>query len=510
MSLSRRERDLWEKKIKPMPETSQYIAIDLGAESGRVMLGKVSAERMSLEEVHRFKNGYIEEKGVLRWDFHRLFSEVKEGIGKAVQKTEGSIKGIAIDSWGVDFGLLDNEGNLIENPYCYRDTRTTGLMEEAFELMSRREIYEQTGIQFLPFNTVYQLLGMRLANSAALARAERLIFMADLFAYYLTGLSYGEHTLASTSGLMNIKTGRWSGEIFDKLELPMEIMPELVMPGTVTGKLTPEIAEEIGCEQIPVIAVASHDTASAVAAVPAEEADWAFLSSGTWSLIGLEVPEAIINDKTFQYSFTNEGGVDDKILLLKNIMGLWLVQQCKMTWQEEGDEFSYAELITMAEKAKAFTAFIEPDFVDFLSPGDIPGRINDYLKAKGCESVTDKGSMIRIILESLSFKYRWALDRIEEIGGNLIETLHIVGGGIRNELLCQLTANATAKKVVTGPTEATAIGNVIMQSIAAGQIESLPQARQIVRNSYELKEYQPEDVSTWQEQYTKAVKFWYD
>jgi len=493
-----------------MTDTSQYIAIDLGAESGRVMLGKVDTERMSLEEVHRFKNDYIEEDGILRWDFHRLFSEVKEGIGKAVQKTGEPIRGIGIDSWGVDFGLVDGEGNLIENPYCYRDSHIVAAMESAFEIIPKREIYERTGIQFLPFNTIYQLLGMLLSDSAAPARAERLIFMADLFAYYLTGQSYGEYTLASTSGLMSMKTGRWSVEIFDKLGLPIEIMPELVTPGTVIGKLRPEIAEEIGCERIPVIAVASHDTACAVAAVPAEGEDWAFLSSGTWTLIGLEVPEAIINDKTFEYSFTNEGGVDDKILLLKNIMGLWLVQQCKRTWQEAGEDFSYAELIQMAYKARSFTACLEPDHLDFLSPGNMPERINSYLKAAGYKPVSDKGLMIRIILESLSFKYRRTIERIEEVAGKCIETLHIVGGGIRNELLCQLTANATAKKVVTGPAEATAIGNIIMQAMASGEIESLSQARQIVRNSFELKKYQPQDTSIWQEQFRKAVKFWYD
>jgi len=488
-----------------LTERRQYIAADLGAESGRVMLGTVGADKLSLQEVHRFANEPVEEDGSLRWNFKALLSEVKAGISMAAKAAEAQVSGIGFDSWGVDFGLIDGDGELIENPYHYRDRRTNGVREKAFELMSKRAIYENTGLQFLPFNTVYQLLAMRLANSAALAKTKKLVFMADLFPYYLCGRVYGEYTLASTSQLMDMRSGRWSKAIFDGLSLPIGIMPDVVDAGTVVGRLNRKIAKDFGCEQIPVIAVASHDTGSAVAAVPAGEGNWAYISSGTWSLIGVEVPEAIINDKSFEHSFTNEGGVENTIRLLKNIMGLWLVQECRRQWQRQGVELSYRELTEMSADARPFAAYIDPDCGEFLAPGDMPGRINDYLAARGRNRIDDKGQMIRMILESLAFKYRWAAERIEEITGKAIECLHIVGGGIQNELLCQFAANATGKLVVTGPIEATASGNVLMQAKAAGQIDSLAHARAIVRNSFELKEYQPQDVSLWDERYRQIV-----
>jgi len=486
-----------------MEEAKKYIAIDLGAESGRVMLGSVSAERIVLEEMHRFSNGPIEEGGSLHWDFNRLLSEIKAGIGKAVKAAGTEVGGIGADSWGVDFGLIGADGKLLENPYHYRDSRTDGIMEKAFELMDKRQIYENTGIQFMQLNTIYQLLAMRLAGSEVLAKTEKLLFMADLFSYYLCGSAFGEYTLASTSQLMDMKTGRWSSEIFDKLSLPMGIMPDVVQPGTVVGKLSKSIADELGCGQIPVIATGSHDTACAVAAVPAGRGNWAYLSSGTWSIIGAEVPQAIVDDKTFEFEFTNEGGVENTIRLLKNIMGLWLVQECKRQWQREGTDFSYTELTDMAEKSKPFVGRIDVDSSEFLSPGDMPKRINDSLAGTGQKATKDKGQMIRIILESLALKYRQVMDALEDITGTEIDVLHIVGGGIQNELLCQFTANATGKKIVTGPIEATAAGNILMQARAAGQIKSLAEAREIVCNSFELKEYQPKDVSVWQEQYKK-------
>jgi len=491
-----------------MVEVKQYIAVDLGAESGRVMLGLVSADKLILEEIHRFDNRPIEQNGSLRWDFNRLFSEVKAGISRVIKRGGSQICGIGIDSWGVDFGLIDSDGKLIENPYHYRDSRTNAMCEKAFELVGKREIYENTGLQFLQFNTVYQLLAMRLGPPhvrRTLAKAKSLIFMADLFAYHLCGRVYGEYSLASTSQLMDMRTGQWSKEVFDKLSLPIGIMPDVVKPGTVVGELTGEIRNELGCGAIAVIAVGSHDTASAVAAVPAGDTNWAYLSSGTWSLIGVEVPEAIINEKSFEYSFTNEGGVENTIRLLKNIMGLWLVAECKRQWQKDGAQFTYAELTEMAHKAQPFTAYIDPDYGEFLSPGDMPKRINNYLADTGQRTIDDKGRMIRVVLESLAFKYRWAVERIEDITGSRIDCLHIVGGGIQNELLCQFAANAAGKRVITGPIEATASGNILMQAKATGQIKSLAEAREIVRNSFELKEYQPQEAPLWEEAYEKIV-----
>ncbi len=490
-----------------MAELKKYIAVDLGAESGRVMIGTVSADKLVLEEIHRFSNGPIEENGSLRWDFDRLLGEIKAGISKAVKEAKTQVWGIGIDSWGVDFGLLDADGKLTENPYHYRDSQTNGMFEKAFERISKREIYENTGVQFMQLNSVYQLLAMRLANSLALAKAQNLIFIADLFSYFLCGKIFGEYTLASTSQFMDMRTGRWSREVLGKLSLPIEIMPKVVEPGTIVGQLFAGIGKELGCGPIPVIATGSHDTASAVAAVPAAgEGKWAYLSSGTWSLMGVEVPQAIVNDKSFEYEFTNEGGVDKTIRLLKNIMGLWLIQESKRQWQREGTELSYGDITAMAEKARPFAGHIDVDHSEFLSPGDMPKRINEYLAQTGQETTDDKGQMIRIILESIALRYRGVTEAIEDVTGDAIEIMHIVGGGIQNELLCQFTANALGKKVITGPIEATASGNILMQAKATGQIKTLSEARKIVRNSFEVKEYQPQDAQVWEEQYLRSKK----
>ncbi|UCF00406.1 MAG: rhamnulokinase [Planctomycetota bacterium] len=490
-----------------MRHEKRYIAVDLGAESGRVMLASVSEDRLVLEEIHRFSNGPIEERGSLRWGFKRLLSEIKTGIGKAAKAANGRVTGIAVDSWGSDFGLIGADGRLLENPYHYRDTRTKGMMQEAFKLMDKREIYENTGVQFMQLNNLYQLLSMRMANSDVLAKAKYLIFTADLYSYHLCGRVYSEYTLASTSQMMDMRTGQWAKDIFDKLSLPIEIIPNIVRSGTVVGRLTDEVAKEIGCEPIEVIAVGSHDTASAVAAVPAGERtlgnNWAYISSGTWSLMGVEVPRAIINEKTFNYQFTNEGGVENTIRLLKNIMGLWLVQECRRQWHGEGVDLSYRQITNMAKEAQPFVAYIDPDYSRFFSPGDMSKRINDYLTETGQKPIDDKGQMIRVILESLAFKYRSVMDAIENITKQPLEVLHIVGGGIQNEMLCQFAANATGKKVITGPIEATAIGNILMQAKATGQIKSLAELREIVRNSFELKEYQPKDKKLWNQQYEK-------
>jgi sugar (pentulose or hexulose) kinase len=404
----------------------------------------------------------------------------------------------------VDFGLLGENGELIENPYHYRDSRTDGMMEKAFELMDKGDIYRNSGIQFMPLNTVYQLLAMRLANSQALAKAKKLVFMADLVSYCLCGRAYAEYSLASTSQLMDMRTGQWSQAIFDKLALPLKIMPEVVKPGTIVGQLKPQICEELGCGPIKLIAAGSHDTADAVAAVPANLDSWAYLSSGTWSLMGIETPQAIINDKSEKYSFTNEGGVEDTIRFLKNIVGLWILQECRRQWQREGIDLLYSELTSMAEKAKPFAAYLDPDYGEFLSPGDMPKKINQYLVKTGQNQVDDRGQMVRLILESLAFKYRKVLAAVEDISQKPIDVLHIVGGGIKNELLCQFAANATGEKVITGPVEATACGNILIQAIASDQISSLTQGRQLIGNSFQLKEYDPQDQEMWSSQYKKS------
>jgi len=489
-----------------MLSTRQYIAVDLGAESGRVILGTVAADKLELEEKYRFGNGALQEKGTLRWDFKQLFGEVCNGITETIKSTQGKIAGIAVDSWGVDFGLLDGAGHLIENPYHYRDSRTNGMLEKAYQLVPKREIYSQTGIQFMQINGLYQLLSMKLAHAESLARAKHLVMMADLVGHHLCGEIYGEYSLLSTGQFLDMKTGRYPKVLFEKLGLPLEIMPKIVPPGTVAGKLKQELSEQFRCAQIMVIAAGSHDTACAVAAVPAQAERWAYISSGTWSLIGVEMPQAIINDKTFEHQFTNEGGVHNTIRLLKNIMGLWLVQECRRRWHQQGREFSYRELTQMAGAAKPFAGYVDPDYPDFLSPGDMPDKINKYLTKTNQPATQDQAEIIRIILESLAWKYRRVLDSLEDIIGAEIDVIHIVGGGIQNELLCQFAADATGKKVITGPVEATAAGNIMMQAIACGQIKSLAQGRKLIRNSFDLKEYKPQNTQAWDKQYLKISK----
>ena len=477
---------------------THYAAVDLGASSGRVMLATLEAGRISIQEVHRFENGPIEERGSLRWDFQRLFEQVKEGIRKAL-RTEPKLKSIGVDTWGVDFGLLDEAGNLLENPYHYRDRRTEGMVEKAAEILPKKEIYFHSGIQFMPINSLYQLLAYREQSSDVFEKARRLLFMPNLVMYFLTGQGDAEYTIASTSQLMNMKTGRWSQRILEAFDLPAALLPEIVQPGTHAGVLKKSLQQAWGCGPIPVIAVGTHDTASAVAAVPATTGrPWAYLSSGTWSLMGVEIPEAIIDERTFELSFTNEGGVENTIRLLKNIMGLWLVQECRRQWALQGESLSFAELTKMASAARPFTASVDPDDIRFLAPQDMPAAVQQYLSSTGQRSIEDKGQMIRVILESLAARYRQVLDCLEELTGQSVEVLHLVGGGTQNELLNQLTADATNRRVLAGPVEATVLGNVLMQAKAGGQIHSLAEGREIIGRSFEIQEYLPKDADRWQ------------
>ena len=481
-----------------MIELKHYIAVDLGAESGRVMLGSVCDSKLELEEICRFDNGPIQQDGSLRWDFNKLFSNIKDGITKAIKVVNGQVSGIGVDSWGVDYGLIDENGELIENPYHYRDSRTDEMRDKAFRIMGKRELYDNSGLQFMQFNTIYQLLGAKTFRPELLEKASKLIFIADLVSYYLCGEIFVEYSMASTSQLMDMSTKQWSQEIFDKLSLPMELMPKVIAPGTVVGKLKGGLAKEFGCEPVDIIVVGSHDTASAIAAVPVSEKNWAYLSSGTWSLMGIEIPDAVINDETYKYQFANEGGVANTICLLKSIMGLWIVQECKRQWQSEGDDLSYSQITQMAEDAEPFKAFIDPTDDSFYAPGGMPERINKYLADNGQSAINDKGQIVRIVLESLALNYRRVIEKLEEISGSSIDVFHIVGGGIQNELLCQFAANATGKKVVTGPVEATASGNIIMQAIATGQIKDLKEGRKLLRNSVQTKKYMPCNEQQWE------------
>ncbi len=483
----------------------RYLAIDLGAESGRGVVGTLSGGRLELHEVHRFPNIPVRLLDGLHWDVLSLYTQIKQAIGLAARESPEPLRGIGIDSWGVDYGLLTSDGSLVGLPYHYRDGRTDGVMERAFAIVPQSEIFRQTGIQFLQFNTLFQLLAAKERHPRLLEAAERLLMMGELFTYLLTGRAVGEFTNATTSQLYDPRLRGWASDLFRRFGLPQEIMPEIVQPGTVVGELLDPVAQETGAGAIPVIVPAVHDTGSAVAGVPASGDDWAFISSGTWSLVGLEVAEPVITDESLAFNLTNEGGVAGTFRLLKNVMGLWLLQECRRTWESEGAAVDYAGLTAEAEKAAPFRAHVDPDDAAFFKPGDMPERIRAYLSQRGLPLPESRGEMVRCILESLALKYRYVLERLQEASGRTVRVIHIVGGGSQNQLLNQMTADATGCTVVAGPVEATATGNILMQAIATGELSDLKAGRALVRDSFELKVYQPKETAAWDEVYGRFV-----
>jgi len=482
-----------------MAPSKRFLAFDLGAESGRGVLGLLDKGRLTLEEAHRFPNGPVRLLGNMHWDVLRLFEEMKKAM-RACRALHGrDLDGIACDSWGVDFALFGRGNVLLGNPYHYRDSRTDGMMEQAFKRVPRQEIYELTGVQFIQLNTLYQLLAMAVARSPLLEAAERLVMMAELFHFLLCGRAVAEFTLATTSQAYNPRENAWARSLLGRLGIPDHIMPEIVPAGTVLGTLLADVADDAGLGRVPVIAAASHDTAAAVAAVPAEGTDWAYISSGTWSLIGAETAQPIISDLSLKYNITNEGGVGGTFRFLNNNMGLWLLQECRRKWQRDGRDIGYAELTRMAEQAPAFAALVEPDHASFLNPPDMPAAIVDFCRKTGQKPPETRPAMVRCILESLALKYRVVLDRIAEAVGRPFQRVHIVGGGSQNTLLSQFTANAAQSPVLAGPVEATAMGNVLMQAVATGVLGSVADARKVVRNSTEVVTYEPRDSDQWAE-----------
>jgi rhamnulokinase len=488
-----------------MASTSNYLALDLGAESGRGLLGHFDGQHLALEEVHRFPNGPVQMLDTLYWDLPRLFGEIKVALGKGASYRHG-LDGVGIDTWGVDFGLIGRGDTLLGNPVHYRDARTNGMLEAALERIPRERIYELTGLQFLPFNTIYQLLALSLTRSPLLDMTETLLMMPDLFGWLLTGNRAGERTNASTTQLLDPQSATWCAELCQRLGLPQAILPQLVEPGSKLGPVRPSVAAELGLTRsVMVITPATHDTASAVAAVPVRTTtslvnmppDWCYLSSGTWSLLGVEVPRPVINAETMRYNFTNEGGVAGTTRLLKNIMGLWLVQECRRTWARAGRELSYEEMIARAQVAPPFITLIDPDDESFLPPGDMPARLAAYCKRTAQKPPIDEGATIRCCLESLALKYRWAIERFESILGTTIKTIHVVGGGTKNTLLCQFTADACGRPVHAGPVEATAIGNILMQAIGHGRLGSIADLRTVVTHSFPVTVYEPQATAAW-------------
>ena len=487
-----------------MHETQQYLAIDLGAESGRGVLGKFNGELLALEEIHRFPNGGVRVMDSLHWDVLQLWSEIKRTLSICARERV-NLTSLGVDTWGVDFALLGKDDTLLGYPYHYRDSRTDGMLAEAFRRLSRQEIFKRSGTQFLQINTLYQLLSMVLQKSPLLDVADTFLMMPDLFNFWLTGRKACEFTDATTTQFYDPRQYRWSKEICKGLCLPTEIFPEIVSPGTQFGTLLPTVANDVGLPKIPVITPACHDIGSAVAAVPARGKDWAFISSGTWSLMGIEVTEPIITDQVLHLNFTNEGGIENTFRFLKNIMGLWLVQECRRTWAQAGDDMSYDQIAQMAASATPLAALIDPDDTSFLPAGDMPSRIVDYCKRSGQTIPSDKGQIIRCTLESLTLKYRWVLEKLETVWGKPINVLHIVGGGTQNKMLCQFTADATGTPVVAGPIEATAIGNIMVQAVAGGAINSISDAREIVRRSFEVAIYEPQNSADWDEAYGRFL-----
>jgi rhamnulokinase len=487
----------------------KYIAIDLGAESGRVMAGILEDEKLQLHEMHRFANQPVRCNGVFYWDFLRLWHDITEGLRRAVAEYGASWDGVGVDTWGVDFGLLDERRQLLGNPVHYRDGRTHGVMKSTFERCSQPEIFASTGVQFMELNTLYQLIAMQQQSSPQLKMARTLLLMPDLLHYALSGICSAEYTIASTTQMLNANACDWDRDLLERLNLPARILPEIIMPGTVLGSVLPEVAARTGLDpQTPVIAPGGHDTASAVAAVPAESGDnWAYLSSGTWSLMGVELDKPLINAAVQKYNFTNEGGVDGKIRFLKNIAGLWLVQECRRSLARDGHEYSYAELTQKAADAEPLESWIDPDDAAFMAPLDMPEAIREYCKRTSQKPPEDESTLIRICLESLALKYRWTLEKLEELTGRKLDILHIVGGGTQNALLCQLTADCLGRKVIAGPVEATASGNILVQAMANNHIRSLAHLRQVVRNSWDVISYEPHmnRRNYWDEAYSRFV-----
>lgn len=492
-----------------MDLSRRYLAIDLGASNGRVLAGRWDGARFDLREVHRFDNEPVAVMGHLYWDALRLWAEIKAGISKDVAHSRGPVSGLGIDCWGVDFALLDRDGRLLGNPHHYRDPRTDGIIELTLDPGLRDDLYAATGIQIMQINTLFQLVSMVRAGDAQLDTAAVLLPIPNLFNYWLSGERVAEYTHATTSQCLDVHTRRWALELLDRFEIHTRIFPPIVDAGTTLGRLSPEIAAEVGMvEPTPVIAVGSHDTASAVAAIPGLGADSAYISSGTWSLMGVETVAPVITDRSLELGFTNEGGVAGTIRLLKNISGLWLIQACLRQWLREGATYSWVDLLAAADRAEPFRCIVDPDIREFLSPPDMPAAIRDACVGSGQPPPETVGAVVRCCLESLAARYRSTLEDLEELVAHRLDTIRVVGGGSQNRLLCQLTADACRRPVVAGPAEAAALGNLMVQAVATGDLADVAEGRAAIASSVRLVSYEPRsDGGRWEEAVTRMRSF---
>ncbi len=480
---------------------SILCAVDLGASNGRVMLGKFDGDQIDLEEIHRFPNRAVQVENRQYWDILNIFNAIKDGLCKIGEKNK--IASMGVDTWGVDFGFIDKDGYLMGNPIAYRSQCWDGEMENALNVVTREEVYQRTGVQFLTPNTLFQLYSLR--NSKMMNNAHRFLMMPDLLNYWLTGRIANSYTDATTTQFLNPHNRQYDLDLLKKLNIRTDIFPEIILPGTVLDNVSSQFAKSIHKTPFPVVVPACHDTAAAVAATPLKSKLSAYISSGTWSLVGVEVENAIITEKSFMQNFTNEGGVNNTIRFLKNIFGLWLIQECKRKWAEGGNSYSWDEIIEGAENAKPLQCVINPDDDLFFNPADMPFEIQQFCRKNGHFVPETHGEIVRCIFESLAMKYRWVIERIQEIAGFEVDCIHIVGGGSQNKFLCQQTANATGKMVYAGPVEAAALGNMLMQAIALGLISSISEARAVIKKSFVIQEYEPKASEMWDDAYQKFI-----
>jgi rhamnulokinase len=479
-----------------------YLGVDLGAESGRVIAGLWDGKTMRLEELHRFPNGGVWLGDTFRWDALRLWSEIQNGLAVGARNYARAVRSVGVDTWGVDFTLLSASDELLGQPYHYRDARTRGMLEKAFQRVPRGEIFAATGIQFMEINTLYQLLAVQERSPELLAAAKTFLTMPDFLNFCLSGAKVCEFSIATTTQCYDPQKRGWAVGLLNRFSLPTQIFPQIVQPGTRIGKLRPSLGERTGVGEIDVVTVAAHDTGSAVAAVPAASGrGWAYLSSGTWSLLGVEINDPLVSPNALDFNMTNEGGVDGTFRLLKNITGLWLAQQCKKAFAAAGREHTYPELWRLAGEAPALRSLVDPDDARFVNPPDMPATIQSFCRDTGQAAPETDGALARCTIESLALKYGLVLDGIEKLTGTKIDVIHVVGGGSQNVLLNQFTADATGRTVLAGPVEATVLGNLLVQARAFGEIKSLADIRAVVRNSSNVREFQPEPASRslWKE-----------
>lgn len=494
-----------------------YLAIDMGASSGRHVVGHFDGKKIELEELYRFENGPVDMNGSLFWDLPGLWKSVQNGLRVAGAKYGSQIASVGVDTWGVDFAFIGRGRVLLGNPYCYRDPRTDGAMERAFKIVPRDEIFAQTGLQFMDFNSLYQLMVMREQNSPLFDVAQRLLQIPDLFHWLLSGVESNEYTNATTTQCFNPRTRSWAYSLLKKFDIPTNFLPPTTEPGTTLGKLRTRLAEDSGLSDANVVLPGTHDTASAVFAVPSASRlgtpDWAYISLGTWALMGIESPNPVVNDVVSRFNFTNEGGVCGTTRILKNICGMWLLQECRRVWNQQGKKntagqpIDWEDMNIMTANAKPFVTFIDPDSPEFAKPGNMPQMIRDFARRTGQVVPETDGAILRTIVESLALKFRHVLSMCEEIGGKTIHTIHVVGGGVKNRLLLQATADATCRKVVGGPIEGTGVGNILMQAIGAGDVSGVEEAREIVRNSFDVVTFEPytNTSDAWNEAYGRFL-----